>query len=43
MKKSSISGSRGAPSHKYIRVHNNLKSEDLLLEQKIFNFTISFI
>ena len=32
MKKSSISGSRGAPSHKYMRVHNNLKSEDLLLE-----------
>ena len=34
-KKSSLSGWKGVPSHKRARVHNNLKSEDLILKRKV--------
>ena len=35
-KKSSLSGWRGVPSYKRARVHNNFKSEDLLLKWKVY-------
>ena len=41
-KKSSLSGWRGVPSHKYTRVHNNFKSEDLILERKVHSFKLSY-
>ena len=36
--KSSLSGWRGVPLHKRVRVHNNFKSEYSLLEKKVSMF-----
>ena len=37
-KKSSLNGSRGVPSYKRARVHNNIKSEDLILKRKVMGY-----
>ena len=42
-KKSSLSGWRGVPSHKRTRVHNNFKTEHLLLEWKVGGSDLSWI
>ena len=34
---------RGVPSHKRARVHNNFKSEDLILKRKVQRLQLAFV